>query len=90
MNAWQRNKTRAFLLCLVMGLMACGQGQLTETQETNVALKVGDSISIASGDQLVPANDATVIDITYKVESEIKVVTLVSGAAILIRGSEVN
>ena len=70
---------------LLASLNGCDNGSLNEPVLKEITLKKGDTLTVNSGDKLVPLSDHTQISVTHVLEDGTKTLTITAGKATLIR-----
>jgi len=81
-------KIAILLSALMIFFSACGNGGGAEfAGQEEVAMVIGETLEVQSGDEIVPEDAQTNIKLTHEYGNPIKKVTLLSGSATLIKGN---
>lgn len=84
MNTTTKMATAALAGTLL--LAGCGSDSKSKSEVETIALVQGEPMSVYPGDTLSPENEETRVSIRHEVGEEVKSVTLLEGAASLLRG----
>ncbi|MCV6608823.1 MAG: hypothetical protein OIF32_11470 [Campylobacterales bacterium] len=76
-----------FLVIISFLLIGCSKSDIIEERVNYHGLSQGQTITVYSGDQVIPRGNDAVIDFVHNSVTNTKTVTLVSGSADLFRDS---